>query len=152
VGSTGNSNQNIDVFVAKFNATDFSLLYYTVFGGSTAGKAGINGDWGWGIAIDGSGNAYVTGRTDSSDFPTTSEAFQASMNGYPDAFVTKLSSDGSTLLYSTRLGGSGWDAGYAIALDGDGNAYVTGETYSTDFLVTPGAFETVLQGLGSSAA
>ena len=152
VGSTGSGYGDIDVFVAKFNGADFSLLYYTVFGGSTAGRAGIMGDWGWGIALDGSGNAYVTGRTDSSDFPTTSGAFQTVMNGYSDAFVAKLSSDGSTLLYSTRLGGSGWDTGYALALDSDGNAYVTGETYSTDFPVTPGAFDTVLQGLGSSVA
>ncbi|HEY1269603.1 MAG TPA: SBBP repeat-containing protein [Candidatus Binatia bacterium] len=152
VGSTGAGYRVIDVFVAKFSGDDFTLLYFTVFGGSTNGKTGVASDWGQGIAVDAGGNAYVTGRTDSSDFPTTSGAFQTSMNGDPDTFIAKLSSDGSTLLYSTRLGGSGWEAGYAVALDSDGNAYVTGQTYSTDFPVTAGAFDTVLQGLGSGVA
>ena len=81
--------------------------------------------------MDGSGNAYVTGFTESTDFPYTAGAFQTSHGsdrGGDDAFVTKLNASGSALLYSTYLGGSGGDGGYGIAVDGAGNAYVTGDT------------------------
>jgi hypothetical protein len=143
VGSTGFGYGVIDVFVAKFSGYDFTPLYVTFFGGSTNGKIGVAGDWGRGIAVDAAGNAYVTGRIESSDFPTTDGT---SPNGYADAFVAKLSSDGSTLLYSTRLGGSGQSDAYAIALDPQGSAYVTGWTSSTDFPTTPGAFDTTHSG------
>ncbi len=103
------------------------LAYSTYLGGG-------NVDFGWGIAVDDSGNAYVTGSTYSTDFPTLNQyqAFQGSV----DVFVAKLDTTQSgtaSLLYSTYLGGGGGDDGNAIAVDGSGNAYVTGYTNSTDF-------------------
>jgi len=99
-----------------------------------------------GLAIDAQGSAYVTGRTASTDFPTKS-AYQnqkASSKGTaPSAFVTKFSPDGSSLVYSTYLGGTNWDYAYAIAVDSSGSAYVTGYTQSSDFPITPGAYQTV---------
>ncbi len=101
------------------------LLYSTYLGGSGF-------DWGQGIAVDGSGNAYVTGYTTSADFPTVNP-LQAHGLGY-DAFVTKINAAGSVLLYSTYMGGdSGVNYGYAIAVDASGNAYVTGTTSATNF-------------------
>ena len=84
--------------------------------------------------MDSSGNAYVTGYTDSTDFPTANP-LQANVTGIGsvDAFVAKLNAAGSALVYSTYLGGSGDDDGNGIAVDSSGNAYVTGNTYSTDF-------------------
>src|SRR5262249_13215957 len=98
------------------------------------------------IAVDGAGNAYVTGQTRSTDFPTTPGAFQTTFNGffggYGDAFVAKLSADGSTLVYGTYLGGRDGDVGYGIAVDAAGNAFVTGFTLSRNFPTTQGAFDT----------
>jgi hypothetical protein len=97
--------------------------------------------------VDGAGNAYVTGLTQSTDFPTTPGAFQTTHGGgLFDAFVTKLNAAGTALVYSTYLGGSENDEGLGIAVDGAGNAYVTGFTQSTDFPTTPGAFQTTRQG------
>lgn len=129
------------------------LVYSTFLGGSGALSASQffdlagtgNGDQGNGIAVDASGSAYIVGSTYSTDFPLTSGAFQ-SQNNAPTysstAFVSKLNPAGTALVYSTYLGGSGGDMGYGIALDGAGNAYVTGATYSTDFPVTCGALLT----------
>ena len=80
--------------------------------------------------MDGAGSAYVTGRHDSADFPTTAGAFDTTFNGGDDAFVTKLDATGAALAYSTYLGGSDSDGGYGIAVDGAGSAYVTGHTTS----------------------
>jgi hypothetical protein len=98
--------------------------------------------WGYGIAVDGSGYAYVTGYTDSTNYDVTPGAFQTTNGGGWDVFVTKLNATGTALVYSTYIGGSGDDVGYAIAVDGSGYAYVTGWTSSTDYDVTPGAFQT----------
>jgi hypothetical protein len=124
-----------DVFVTKLNATGTALVYSTYIGGSYR-------DEGYGIAVDGSGNAYVTGYTKSTDYDVTPGAFQTTKGGYRDVFVTKLNETGTALVYSTYIGGSGGDEGYGIAVDGSGNAYVTGYTWSTDYDVTPGAFQT----------
>jgi len=124
-----------DVFVTKLNETGTALVYSTYIGGSGY-------EVGYGIAVDGSGNAYVTGYTDSPDYDVTPGAFQTTKGGYRDVFVTKLNETGTALVYSTYIGGSGGDEGYGIAVDGSGNAYVTGYTYSTDYDVTPGAFQT----------
>ena len=99
------------------------------------------------IAVDTAGNAYVTGYTTSTDFPTTAGAFQTTFGGgNDDAFVTKLNPTGTALVYSTYLGGTGYDQGAAIAVDTAGNAYVTGYTDSTDFPTTAGAFQTTYGG------
>src|SRR5208282_4834603 len=92
------------------------------------------------LAVNGAGNAYVTGCTTSPDFLTTAGAFQTALSGYSDAFVTELNANGTGLVFSTLLGGSGnEDLGTfcgGIALDADGNVYVTGTTGSTDFPIT----------------
>jgi hypothetical protein len=100
------------------------------------------------IAVDAEGSVYVTGYTYSSDFPTqnsykSTQPAKLSGSSWPSAFVTKFSPDGSSLVYSTYLGGSGYDYGYAIAVDSSGSAFVTGSTASPDFPVTAGAFQTV---------
>jgi beta-propeller repeat-containing protein len=115
-----------DGFVTKLNPLGTALVYSTYLGG--------NGDEGTaGIAVDTAGNAYVTGDTLSSNFPTTPGAFQTVRRGISDVFVTKLNPTGTGLVYSTLLGGSGGEDGLAIAIDAAGNAYVTGDTNSTDF-------------------
>jgi len=116
----------LDVFVAKLNYTGSSLMFSTYLGGS-------GDDVGTGIALNSSGSAYVTGSTMSTDFPTTLGAYQSPNPGGQDAFVTKLAPDGSALVYSVRLGGGSIDVGRGIAVDSNGNAYVTGETFSTNF-------------------
>jgi hypothetical protein len=127
-----------DAFVTKFNASG-SLAYSTYLGGS-----GL--DSGAGIAVDGAGNAYVTGPTYSTDFPLANP-FQGTLGGGgSDAFVTKFNASGSALVYSTYLGGSGLDSGRVIAVDGAGNAYVAGSANSTNFpLANP--FQGTLRGV-----
>jgi hypothetical protein len=119
-----------DAFVSKINAAGTALVYSTYLGGSGSG-----GDFAYGIAVDASGSAYVTGDTASADFPTTAGAFQRVKRNREDAFVTKLDAGGAALVYSTFLGGDGGDFTYGVAVDGAGNAYVTGETVSTGFPV-----------------
>ena len=125
-----------DAYVVKLNPAGSGLAYATFLGGSY-------GDLGYAIAVDGVGSAYVTGSTESTNFPTTPGAFDTSYNGSTfDGFVVKLNPAGSGLAYATFLGGDGWDFGYGIAVDGAGSAYVTGVTDSNDFPTTPGAFDT----------
>jgi hypothetical protein len=128
-----------DAFVVKLNPTGTALVYGTYLGGSV-------GEMGAGIAVDAAGNAYVTGRTDSPDFPTTPGAFQTTAGISEDAFVAKLNPAGTALLYSSFLGGSINDLGYSIAVDPSGNAYITGQTDSPDLPTTPGAFQTAYGG------
>jgi len=137
-------NGSLDGFVVKLNPAGSGqndLIYSTFLGGETY-------DWANGIAVDGWGAAYVVGTTQSYYFPTTPDAYQSTRNGLisnEDAFVTKLSADGSTLAYSTFLGTVNdalHDEGYGIAVDGSGNAYVTGYTDGADFPTTAGAYDT----------
>ena len=102
-----------------------------------------------GIAVDGSGSAYVTGQTQSADYPTTPGAFDRTLDGGADAFVTKLNTSGSALAYSTFLGGTDFDGASDIAVDGSGSAYVTGQTFSADYPTTPDAFDTTYDGTSS---
>src|SRR5207249_866877 len=108
-----------NAFVTKLDPTGSALVYSTFLGGSAL-------DEGRGIAVDALGNAYVTGSAGSTDFPTTAGAFQVSLGGGSDAFVTKLNPAGTALVYSTYLGGSGAEEGHGIAVDANGSAYVTG--------------------------
>jgi hypothetical protein len=105
---------------------DPTLEYSTYLGGG-GNEAGKD------IAVDSVGNVYIVGNTTSTDFPTFSAYQDTYGGGTDDVFISKLSSDGSSLLFSTFLGGTGIDAGYAIALDDAGNAYITGSTDSTNF-------------------
>jgi hypothetical protein len=107
------------------------VLVYSTFLGGSGNKYGS--DWGAGIAVDASGNAYIVGRTYSSDFPIENPIQGKLASDWGNAFVTKLNSDGTALAYSTFLGGSGGDAAMAVAVDVKGNAYVTGWTQSADF-------------------
>jgi hypothetical protein len=118
-------NGGSDVLISKLSATGDKMVFCTYLGGSSY-------EWGYGIAADGSGNVFVTGFTESTDFPTLNP-YDASHNGSDDVFVAKLSSAGDSLLYSTYLGGSSSDVCLDIAADGSGNAYVTGYTLSADF-------------------
>lgn len=146
---TGAQSNVSEVFVTKLNPTGTALVYSTFIGGSDF-------DWGRAIAVDAAGNAFIAGQTKSSNFPVTNNAFDRTFNvlncarcgiDNDDAFVLKLNSSGSALVYSTFLGGAtDIDDALDIAVDSAGNAYVTGETGSTDFPVTPGAFRTTRNG------
>jgi uncharacterized protein (TIGR03437 family) len=118
---------SIDGFILKLNPTGIKLLYSTYLGG-TAGAL----EYGASVAADSSGNAYVTGFTQALDFPVLNASQPGYGGGFSDGFVTRISADGAPV-YSTYLGGSSVDQGLAIATDAAGNAYVTGETSSTDF-------------------
>jgi len=139
----GSNAGGADAFVIKLDPTG-SLVYATYLGGSGT-------DRGFGIAVDSSGTAYVTGRTQSANFPTVNP-LQRNLGGSEDAFVVKLNAAGSVLLYATYLGGSGQDDGLGIAVDSTGSAYVAGETESRDRPVVNafqrtfggGAFDTYL--------
>jgi len=116
-----------DIFILKLNAEGNRLKYSTFLGGSKY-------DGGYRIAVDDEGCAYITGETESTDFPATLSSFSPSYRGGGfDSFLTKLSSSGDSLIYSTYLGGSDDEAGFSIYVDGAWNVYVFGETSSTDF-------------------
>jgi hypothetical protein len=115
-----------NAFVTKFSADGRSLIYSTYLGGAQS-------DWGFGIAIDMLGQAYVTGGTASDDFPTVSAVQPVHAGGGADGFVAKLNAAGNALVSSTYLGGSGWEWGVGIAVDSAGTAYVTGFTESPNF-------------------
>ena len=124
-----------DIFVAKFLPGKADVQYVTYIGSGGS-------DEGFGLAVDSTGAAYVTGDTDSDRYPVTSDATQGRRNGNRDGVLTKLNPAGSALLFSTYIGGSQNEIGYGVDVDSAGNAYVTGVTSSTDFPVTLGAFQT----------
>jgi hypothetical protein len=130
-GGTGIDN----AFVTKVSAAGSSLVYSTYLGGTGGHIGGFSaGDYGWGIAMDAwTGDALVIGYTFSTNFPTAN-ALQPNLRGFDNAFVARLTADGSALVYSTYLGGSGYDYGQGVALDpSTGDALVTGYTSSNDF-------------------
>ena len=123
-----------DIFVTKLNPTGTALVYSTFVGGAgnEAGSA---------IALDSEGRAWVTGPTGSADYPVTADAYQPVFAGDYDFGVTRLSADGSQVEYSTFLGGSFFDYSTGIAVDSNGDAYVTGYGGGGGFPTTPGAFQ-----------
>ena len=123
-----------NAFVTKLSADGSSLVYSTFLGGSVH-------DVGNGIAVDADGNAVVAGTTSSTDFPVTHGALKTATSTAGNSFVTKLNATGDGLIYSTFLGGTGFGVATAIALDGAGNAYITGSAGSPDFPVTAGAYQ-----------
>ncbi len=159
-GSTGSTNFPVtagafqrsfgggaeDVFVTKLNPSGSGLVYSTYLGGT-------DDDSGAGIVLDGAGNAYITGDTASIDFPTTASAYSRTQLGFDSAYLAKLNASGTALVYSTYLGADvnpddtgGNTYAVAIALDGAGNAYITGETDSMSYPVTAGAFQRTYSG------
>jgi hypothetical protein len=123
-----------DIFVTKFDPSGSDLEYSTFLGGS-------ENEFAFGMVVDGSGCAYVTGNTKSPDFPVTAGAFDVTHNGDFDGFVAKLNSAGSDLVFATFLGGAGEDWGFGIDIDDLGRAHVAGQTDSTLFPTTAGAFD-----------
>lgn len=132
-------NGGTDAFAIKFNASGSGVLYSTFLGGS-------GDDIGNSIAIDSSGNVYITGVTPGNAFPTTAGAFDSTPNGDNDIFVTKLNAGGSALPYSTLLGGGNRDVGNDIAVDSSGSAYITGFSLGSSYPTTAGAFNIVHNG------
>jgi uncharacterized protein (TIGR03437 family) len=139
-----------DGFVGKLDPTGKKLLYLSYLGGRTNDAATA-------IAIDSQGNAYVTGFTDSIDFPTTSGALQTQLAGdgglgdylfYGDAFVSVVNPTGTALLYSSFFGGNRDERPFGVAVDAGGNVYVVGNTVSTDLPVTANALQKTFAGFG----
>jgi uncharacterized repeat protein (TIGR03803 family) len=126
------------IFLTKFAPAGNALVYSTYFGGTNGQSAGS-------VAVDSSGNAYISGGTTSSNFPTQN-AFQATAGGNWDVIVAKFNSTGSALIYSTYIGGRSDDFGDALAVDSSGNAYVAGYTESANFPATPNAFQPIIGG------
>lgn len=127
-----------DAIVTKINSTGSALVFSTYLGGS-------DDDFGQGIAIDASNNVYITGYTYSGNYDLQS-AFQSTLSGFTDAVVTKLNSTGTGLLFSTYLGGGDEDGGNAIAVNSNNQAVICGGTWSTDFDITSGSFQTTNNG------
>jgi uncharacterized protein (TIGR03437 family) len=132
VSQSNDPSSCTDAFVAKLSKGGDALVYSTFLGGT--GR-----DTGTAIAVDATGSAYVTGSTDSADFPAV-KPIQATRGGGMDTFVAKVNSEGTELAYSTYVGGSGSDSGNAVAVEALGNAYIAGSTASSNFPTTPGAF------------
>lgn len=129
-----------DAFVSKLSADGSTLLFSTFLGGSDI-------ELGNAVALDDSGAVVVTGTTYSNDFPTTTGAYDTTLDGDRDAFVAKLSADASTLIYGTYLGGTDRDYGHDLGADASGAVVVAGETDSNDFPTTTGAFDTTFNGV-----
>src|SRR5262245_14868048 len=141
---TTNVTGHRQAFAAKLDPAG-ALAYSTYLGGTLDTE-------GYGLAVDAAGSAYVTGYTKATDFPVTAGAAQGIYGGgTTDGYVAKLSPSGGSLVYATYLGAAGADRGWAVAVDAAGNAYVTGETASTAFPVTPGASQGTYGGGTSDA-
>jgi hypothetical protein len=134
-------NGSFDVFISKLTPAGNALVYSTFLGGGES-------DYGYAIAVDAAGCAYVTGKTSSADFPFKA-GFDHSLNGFLDVFVTKLSPAGNSLVFSTYLGGSSGEIGRGIALDKNKAVYIVGLTNSADF-PRKNAFDNSLGGTGDA--
>lgn len=138
------------VFVTKFNPAGSGLVYSTMLGSNVIPNEATNSAEGYAIALDSKNNAYVTGQVadaapDLASFPTVNP-IQAKSHGFSDGFVSEFNAKGSALLFSTYLGGTNYDWGQGIAVDTKGSIYVAGYSFSADFPVTPGAFQTAFHG------
>ncbi len=137
-----NHGGSYDIYVAKFNSTASILEYATYVGGGAADMSHSHN-----VHVDTSGNVQVSCKTGSTDFPTTSDAFDVDYNGGPsDVCIFKLTADGSALEYSTYVGGTGEDYAYASTVGDSGNLYVSGWTNSSDFPMSPDAFDNTYNG------
>ncbi len=125
-GTGSGTNYTGDAFVAKISANGSSLLACTYLGGSA-------GEGGEGIALDSTGNVFVSGATYSTNFPVTADAFQAHLGGSADYYLVKLSPDLTRLIYGTYVGGSGTDYGRTVMVDGAGNGVTAGEESSSNW-------------------
>jgi hypothetical protein len=142
--TTGDGRHRVCFEVAAYDDSR-ALVIDPVFAYSTyLGGTGV--EQGYGIRVDATGHAYACGRTESLDFPRAGTPYQAALDGFADAYVTKLDPTGTGLVYSTYLGGLYADSAVAIAIDPSGNAYVAGATGSLDFPTTAGAFQTTCGG------
>jgi hypothetical protein len=146
-------NGSYDGYVLKVNRSGTDLVYGTYLGSGDRGDFFEDDDRSFAIAVDERGSAYVTGETKSTEFPTTPGAYAPTIDPRfnirrQDAFVTKLRPDGSSLAFSTYVGGDDVDEGKGIAVDQKGDVYVTGRTNSPAFPTTPGAFDRTYNGLG----
>jgi hypothetical protein len=160
VNKSGTNTYRSNAFVTKLNAEGTALDFSTYLGGSGASSHYKGSDYGWGIAVDGNGDVYVTGSTDSKDFPLTSNAYQNMLRSVSidyasgsNAFVTKLNSTGTALIYSTYLGGTNsdhgsgenpyyGDVGFGVAVDPSCSIYIAGRAASYDFPITSGSLQT----------
>jgi hypothetical protein len=143
---TDRSGANIPcqvAYVTKINPAGTALVYSTYLGGSS-------GDGGGGLAVDASGRAFVGGFTCSTNFPITPTAYQTQYAGGCDAFLTVFNTAGSGLAYSTYFGGNSYESPYSLAIDTSGNAYLAGQTYSSNFPVTAGAIQISYGGNGDA--
>ena len=127
----------IDNYDQSKNLVIDPIIQYSTFLGDSGREIG------YGIAVDDSGQVYVTGYTKSSDFPVTVGAYDSSYSELEDVFITKLSSDGSAMLYSTYIGGEKLDIAYGIDVNSSENAYISGYTWSNDFPSTAGALQSI---------
>ena len=138
-----------DAFVAKFNSTGSTLLFGTYYGATNILEYADT--YSYGIALDASGDVYITGSTTDTTGIPTAGAYQATYAGGWDAFIAKFNSTGSTLLWGTYYGGGGTDQGSGITLDAAGNVYITGYTSSGSGISTAGAHQATLKNLGNDA-
>ncbi|MEW5985892.1 MAG: SBBP repeat-containing protein [Chloroflexota bacterium] len=140
-GAYDTTNDGRDAFITKLSLDGSQLAYSTFLGGSNTDQAHA-------IEVDSAGSAYVVGKTSSSDFPTTDDAYDTTHNGLSDVFVVRMNPTGDELQYSTFLGGSSSDCGYdcSLALGRNGAVYLAGQTSSANFPTTEGAFDTTLNG------
>jgi uncharacterized protein (TIGR03437 family) len=149
----GSGTPRYDVLVAKLSPDGSALAYSTLFGGTGT-------ETGHSIAVDSAGNTYITGATNSTNFPVSTGAYRTTYGGQGgtpqlvplgDAFLFKLNPGGTQVIYSTYLGGTRDDVGFAVAVDAAGSAYVAGNTLSRDFPVTAGAYQREWKGEGGQA-
>jgi hypothetical protein len=146
--STSFNGGTTDWFAVKLNPAGSDLVYSTYIGGSTGpGCVSCYEDAG-NIVIDSAGNAYIAGGGEAADFPTTTGAYDRTYNGHYDGYLIKLNSAGSGLLAATYFGGTGGEFVQGLAIDNNGNVFISGDVESTDLPMTNGAYDSTYDGIG----